>query len=220
MKITTFRADTSDDTVEEDQTEDMIVSSQTWEPGEVTFFGPASRCVSVCGEISSESMLGLISQLLELDSQGDDPIILYLDTPGGSATAGMVAYDTIRTIKSPVVAVVTGNCMSAGLLLLSACDYRIAAQHSMFFYHQVVVEDMSFISETSFQNSHALYQHFQATYDEIVRERIKYSKKAWAKSFAGQTEKYMTSQQALDVNLIDRIQTYAKKPKIIVDTDE
>ena len=63
----------------------------------------------------------IIAQLLFLESQDPEKdIFLYLNTPGGSITAGMAIYDTMHFIRAPVSTICVGQAMSMGAVLLAA----------------------------------------------------------------------------------------------------
>lgn len=61
-----------------------------------------------------------MSELLYLNSLGSDDIYLYINSPGGSVTAGMAIYDTMNFIKADVVTICVGMCASMGAFLLSS----------------------------------------------------------------------------------------------------
>lgn len=93
------------------------------------------------GEISTQSATILISQLLYLDSVNDDPISLYLNSPGGQVSAGMAILDTMRFIKAPVSTICMGQCASFGAVLLAAGTKgkRFALSHSRVMIHQPLI---------------------------------------------------------------------------------
>ena len=78
------------------------------------------RIVFLSGEITDEVANLIVSELLYLNSLGNDDIYLYINSPGGSVTAGMAIYDTMNFIKSDVVTICVGMCASMGAFLLSS----------------------------------------------------------------------------------------------------
>ncbi len=81
------------------------------------------RKVFLVGEVNDESCNDLIKELLYMEAQDDSkPITLFINSPGGDVTSGLGLYNTIRLMKSPVTAVVTGIAASMGSILLLACD--------------------------------------------------------------------------------------------------
>jgi ATP-dependent Clp protease protease subunit len=81
----------------------------------------------------------IIAVMLYLDSEDNSkPIYLYINSPGGSVTAGMAIYDTIQHIKSDVVTICVGLAASMGAFLLAAGTKgkRLALPHSRIMIHQ------------------------------------------------------------------------------------
>jgi ATP-dependent Clp protease protease subunit len=79
-----------------------------------------------------------MSNLLWLDSHGDAPIKLYINTPGGSADDGFAIHDVIRFIKAPVYSICVGLNASAGTLILlgSPRERRLALPNARIMIHQ------------------------------------------------------------------------------------
>jgi ATP-dependent Clp protease protease subunit len=81
----------------------------------------------------------IIAVMLYLDSEDNSkPIYLYINSPGGSVTAGMAIYDTMQHIKSDVVTICVGLAASMGAFLLAAGTKgkRLALPHSRIMIHQ------------------------------------------------------------------------------------
>jgi ATP-dependent Clp protease protease subunit len=79
------------------------------------------RIVLLDGEVSGQSASLITAQLLFLESEDPDkPIHLYINSPGGSVTAGMAIYDTMNFIKPEVHTMVMGQAASMGSLLATA----------------------------------------------------------------------------------------------------
>lgn len=97
-----------------------------------------SRIVYVIGEIEDAMAASVIGQLLYLDSKGREDIYLYINSPGGSVSAGMAIYDTMRHVKSDVVTVCVGKAASMGAVILSggARGKRKILPHSEVMIHQ------------------------------------------------------------------------------------
>ena len=81
------------------------------------------RKVFLVGEVNDESCNTLIKQLLLMEGEDNSrPITLFINSPGGDVSSGLAVYDTIRLMKSPVTAVVTGIAASMGSIIMLACD--------------------------------------------------------------------------------------------------
>jgi len=90
-------------------------------------------------EVNDAVANGLVAQMLYLDSDDSSkPIYLYINSPGGSVTAGLAIYDTIQYVKSDVVTICVGLAASMGAFLLAAGTNgkRLALPHSRIMIHQ------------------------------------------------------------------------------------
>lgn len=97
------------------------------------------RIVMLSGEVNDDSANLIIAQLLFLESEDPDKdIYLYINSPGGSVTAGFAIYDTMNYIKADVSTICIGLAASMGAFLLSsgAKGKRIALPNSEIMIHQ------------------------------------------------------------------------------------
>ncbi len=100
------------------------------------------RKVFLWGEVNDKSAKDITEKLifLELKDSGK-PITFYINTPGGSITAGMAIYDTMQLVKSPISVVVTGLAASMGSILLSGAKkgFRFLYPHARVLIHQPLI---------------------------------------------------------------------------------
>ncbi len=96
------------------------------------------RIIILNGEINDGLSNSVVAQLLYLDSLGNDDISLYINSPGGSISAGMAIYDTMNFIKSDVSTICIGMCASMAAFLLSSGSKgkRFALPNSEVMIHQ------------------------------------------------------------------------------------
>ena len=97
------------------------------------------RILFLGSEVNDAIANSLVAQMLYLDSEDNSkPIYLYINSPGGSVTAGLAIYDTIQYIKSDVVTICVGLAASMGAFLLGAGTKgkRLALPHSRIMIHQ------------------------------------------------------------------------------------
>lgn len=181
--------------------------SEAWTPNDIVYYGPNSRKVSLYTPIMSETSLPLISQLKELNSRSNESIILEINTEGGSVTDSFAIYDCIKRLKCPVIAYTTGLCSSGGLVVLSACDYRISSPNCMFFYHQPIMTPPTqvFNSSESTESLEKSYSIFKRMYDRCIINRTKISRTDWEQNFKDRTSKYFNANDALKYGFIDSI---------------
>ncbi|OQY32166.1 MAG: ATP-dependent Clp protease proteolytic subunit [Spirochaetaceae bacterium 4572_59] len=97
-----------------------------------------TRTIILSGEINKELAERVIRQLLLLEADGDDPIKVFIDSPGGDADAGFAIYDMIRFVKPDVYTIGMGLVASAGAIILLAAplNRRIALPNSHYLIHQ------------------------------------------------------------------------------------
>ena len=97
------------------------------------------RILFLGSEVNDAVANSLVAQMLYLDSEDSSkPIYLYINSPGGSVTAGLAIYDTIQYVKSEVVTICVGLAASMGAFLLAAGTKgkRVALPHSRIMIHQ------------------------------------------------------------------------------------
>ena len=100
------------------------------------------RKIFLWGAVTDETAKDLTEKLLYLEATGPGKeITFFMNTPGGSITAGMAVYDTIKIITSPVKVVVTGMAASMGSILLSAAKKgnRYIYPHARVLIHQPLI---------------------------------------------------------------------------------
>ncbi len=97
-----------------------------------------TRTVLLSGEINKTLAERVIRQLLLLEDAGDDPIRVFIDSPGGDADAGYAVFDMMRFVKPDVYTIGMGLVASAGaiILLASPQDRRIGLPNSHYLIHQ------------------------------------------------------------------------------------
>lgn len=163
------------------------------------------RIIILNGEIDDNTANTVVAQLLYLDSLNNDDISLYINSPGGSITAGMAIYDTMNFIKSDVSTICIGIAasMAAFLLASGSKNKRYSLPNSEIMIHQPLGGAKG-----------------QATEIQIAAERIIKLKNKLNRILSEKTsqplnkisedterDKFMDSKEALDYGLIDKIIT-------------
>ena len=164
------------------------------------------RIVMLTDEVNDASASVVVAQLLYLE--GQDPskdISLYINSPGGSVTAGMSIYDTMQYIKCDVSTICMGMAASMGAFLLAAGakGKRISLPNSDIMIHQPsggaqgqatdIMIHADHIIQTKKKLNTILAERTGQPYDVIARDT--------------ERDNFMTAQQALEYGLIDKIIT-------------
>ena len=95
------------------------------------------RIILITGEITDETAALISSELIYLNAiSPGEKITIYINSPGGSVSAGLAIYDIMKTIKSPIETIGFGLCASMGAFLLSSGNIRKAHQNCEIMIHQ------------------------------------------------------------------------------------
>lgn len=97
-----------------------------------------TRSVMISGEINKDAADDFAQRMLVLDSLSQDPIYVYINSPGGDVDSGFAIYDMIRYVESPVTVVGMGLVASAAALIYLSVpsERRLALPNSTYLIHQ------------------------------------------------------------------------------------
>lgn len=95
------------------------------------------RSIFLTGTINDAMAESLVQQLLYLDKIGNDPIKLYINSPGGYCHSGLAILDTMELIESPVYGIAMGQACSMAATILCRCDHRSALKGTEIMFHQL-----------------------------------------------------------------------------------
>lgn len=111
---------------------------QNLEQDSLSFKFLQTRQILLSGEVNKSLAEKVIRQLLLLESISNEPIRIFIDSPGGDVDAGYAIFDMIRFIKAPVYCIGMGLVASAGALILLAADKirRLGLPNSHYLIHQ------------------------------------------------------------------------------------
>lgn len=190
-----------------------------WNPYEPKLIGPETRTLALFSDVNSATTLALITQLKHLAEMApEEPISLLLNTEGGSLTDALAIYDCITQLTCPVVCLTTGLCASAGLIIISACDYRVATPNTTFFYHEPVCSPSIVLSEEQLEGISKHYLFSKEVSDKLLKKRTGMKAKVWNKHFKNKTNFYFTAKEAKAFNFIDAT-TASDKIEFEIDED-
>lgn len=163
------------------------------------------RIVFLGQEVTDSLANRIVAFLLYLDSEDPGkPIYLYINSPGGSVTAGMAIYDTMKYIKSDVITICVGLAASMGAFLLASgtSGKRLALPHARIMIHQPMggtgrrqATDIEIEANEILRIRHQLSQiiadETQQTLEKIEKDTDR--------------DYYMSAEEAKEYGLIDKV---------------
>ena len=164
------------------------------------------RIVMLTDEVNDVTSSLVVAQLLYLE--GQDPakdISLYINSPGGSVTAGLAIYDTMQYIKCDVSTICMGLAASMGAFLLTAGakGKRYALPNSDIMIHQPSGGTQGQATDIKIQADHML--HIKKRLNEILSERTGQPLEVIMRDT--ERDNFMTAEEAVQYGLIDKVIT-------------
>lgn len=162
-----------------------------------------NRIILLNGEINDSSASVVVAQLLYLDSLGHEDISLYINSPGGSVTAGFSIYDTMNFIKSDVCTIGMGLAASMGAFLLSSGTRgkRSALKNCEVMIHQPLGGAEGQATEIKIAAEHILKT--KKKLNTILSKNTKKSLKVIERDT--ERDYFLDADEALDYGLIDKV---------------
>ena len=167
------------------------------------------RIIFLSDEVNDTTASLVVAQMLFLEAQdAEKEISFYINSPGGSVTAGMAIYDTMQFIKCDVSTICIGMAASMGAFLLSSGTKgkRFALPHSEIMIHQPLGGARGQATDIQIQAEQIL--RVKRTLNEILADNTGKALEVIERDT--DRDNYMTAQQALEYGLIDKI--IAKRP--------
>ncbi len=166
------------------------------------------RIIWLGSEVRDENANAICAQLLLLAAEDpDQDIWLYINSPGGSITAGMAIYDTMQYIKPDVATIAMGMAASMGQFLLSsgAKGKRYATPHARVLMHQPSGGISG--TATDVRINAQLILHMKQVLAELTAEQT--GKTVEQINADADHDRWFTAQEALEYGFIDHIATYS-----------
>lgn len=162
-----------------------------------------NRIILLNGEINDAMASVIVAQLLYLDSLGQEDISLYINSPGGSVTAGFSIYDTMNFIKSDVCTIGMGLAASMGAFLLSSGAHgkRSALKNCEVMIHQPLGGAEGQATEIKIAAEHILKT--KKKLNTILSKNTKKSLKIIERDT--ERDYFLDACEALDYGLIDKV---------------
>ena len=167
------------------------------------------RVIFLSDEVNDTTASLVVAQMLFLEAQDPDKdISFYINSPGGSVSAGMAIYDTMNFIKCDVSTICIGMAASMGAFLLSAGTKgkRFALPHSQIMIHQPLGGAKGQATDIEIQAKQIL--RIKATLNEILAANTGKPLEVIEKDT--DRDNYMTAQEAMEYGLVDKV--ISKRP--------
>ena len=161
------------------------------------------RIIFITGEIDDILSNSVIAQLLYLDSINHNDIYLYINSPGGSVSAGLAIYDTMNHIKSDVSTICVGLAASMGAFLLSSGKKgkRFILPNADVMIHQVLGRSEGQASDIKISTNHIL--DLKNRLNKILAKNTSKSIKTIEKDT--DRDNYLSSNEAVEYGLVDKV---------------
>ena len=162
-----------------------------------------NRIILLSGEIDDSLANSVVAQLLYLDSLNHDDISIYINSPGGSVTAGMAIYDTMNFVKSDVSTICLGMAASMAAFLLSAGKKgkRYILPNAEVMIHQPLGGSQGQATEIKIAAEHIL--KLRDKLNHILAKNTNQNIETIQKDT--ERDNFMDSDEALKYNIIDKI---------------
>ena len=162
-----------------------------------------TRTVLLSGEIDKPLAERVIRQLLLLEDLNDDPVRVFIDSPGGDADAGFAILDMMRFVKPPVFTIGMGLVASAGALILLAApkERRLGLPNSHYLIHQPLsgMRGVATDIEIHANEIERMHNRINTLISEETGKTLKQVAKDTDRDF------WMNSEEAKNYGLISRI---------------
>ena len=162
------------------------------------------RIIFLSEEVNDTTASLIVAQLLYLEAQDPDKDIqFYINSPGGSVTAGMAIYDTMRYIKCDVATICVGMAASMGAFLLSAGTKgkRLALPNAEIMIHQPSAGTQGQITDMAIHMKRL--QTIKERMNRIMAENT--GRSIEEVTAACERDNFMTAEEALAFGLVDRV---------------
>lgn len=171
-----------------------------------------SRNILLTGTIDSEMASAVIAQLLSLEAQDpEEDITIYIDSPGGSVSAGMSIYDTMQILKCDVRTIVTGMAASMAAVLLSGGTRgkRYALENAEVMIHQPMSGIQGQASDIKIAADHVM--KIKKRLNRIISKNT--DKPIEQVQVDTDRDNYMDAEEAIEYGIIDHIMTKKDRMK-------
>lgn len=169
-----------------------------------------AKQILINGEITEDLIERAVIQIFNfndidegnrLNIEERQPIIVYINSPGGLLDESFSLISAIESSKTPVITVALGKAYSAGFLVLLAGHKRFAQKYTSLMLHQGSAGVMGEFNRMIEYAKH--WENCQSMIDDYVMDKTKIKKKKLEEIFKGKQDFYMSSKDAIQLGVID-----------------
>ena len=178
------------------------------------------RIVMLDSDVNEHSASIIVAQLLFLESQGNEDIYFYINSPGGSVNAGLAIYDTMQFIKPDVSTIVLGQAASMGSFLAQAgaAGKRLVLPESRTMIHRVSSGTPStrgsiHVQELEFEDAKRHFEESKYLNKRLTELYVRHNSKGKTYQELFETMKfdtYLSAEQAVEYGFADKV--VSKRP--------
>jgi len=170
-----------------------------------------NRIVFLTEDVTADLASRIIAVLIYLDTQGSDPIKLYINSPGGDIDGLFGIYDTMNMISAPIQTICIGEASSCAAIILAAGTpgLRMATSNSSIMIHQMWVDGAMEGTATAVEMEAKAIKNLKRKLTEML---ARHSGQTYQQVYEDcEYDKYMTAKEAKAYGIIDKI-IYSTKP--------
>ena len=167
------------------------------------------RTIFLSGAIDDDMSNSVVARLLYLDSlNSKQPIFLYINSPGGSVSAGLAIYDTMQAIQSPIYTISFGLTASAAALILAGgkAGYRMSLPSARIMIHQPLLGKSQGNSETEMRELAWMRDYLSHLLSNLTGQPIDKIKRDTQQDF------FMSASEAQKYGIIDTVINKSQLP--------
>ncbi len=162
-----------------------------------------TRSILISGEINKDQADSFIKQMLILDAESNEPVYVYINSPGGDVYSGFAIHDAIRYVSSPVYLIGAGLVASAAALIFLSVplERRIGFPHSTYLIHQPLSQMKGVATEMQIQAEKI--KELRGSLDKLIADATGQS----LEKVSSDTERdyWLTSGEAKEYGILSRI---------------
>lgn len=159
------------------------------------------RTVLLFGEIDERMAYRTVEKLMALDKVSNDPILLLINSPGGSCSDGFAIIDAIKGIRSNVVTLVTGEACSMAGFISVAGDRRIISSTAIWMAHNMRAGIIDYVEKM--KDRVKFYSWYEDKANDFLKKHTKLSHQDIQKAING--ELWLDAKEALKKGVVDKV---------------